>query len=229
MVTEFQLKATVRKDVGKGASRRLRRTDQVPAIVYGVGKDSQAIVVDHRTMMRSLEDESFYTRVLTLNIDGKNERVVLKDLQRHPYKPRLVHVDFLRISETEKLTMLIPLRFIGEDVAPGVKIGSGVVSHLLSEVMARCLPKDLPEFITVDVSQLDLNQTIHLSDLQLAGGVELVDLAHGEDKPVVTIHIPRVVVETTAETTAAAGDVPAAKVAADTAAKAGSEGSGKGK
>lgn len=228
MAKEFQLKATARKDVGKGASRRLRRADQIPAIVYGIDKEPQSVVVDHKAMAKALEDEGFYTRVLSLDVDGKAERVVLKDLQRHPYKPRLTHIDFLRISETEKLTMLIPLHFVGEDVAPGVKIDGGIVSHLLSDITVRCLPKHLPEYITVDVSQTTLNQTIHLSNLQLPTGVELVDLAHGEDKPVLTIHIPRAVVETTTEAPAASA-VPASQVASDEAVKTAAEGAEKGK
>ena len=226
MAKEFKIQATVRQDVGKGASRRLRGAEQVPAIVYGIGKESQTITLNHKMMMRALEDESFYARILDLEIDGKTEKVVLKDLQRHPYKPRLTHVDFLRISEAEKLTMLIPLHFMGEDVAPGVKIDGGIVSHLLSEATVRCLPKHLPEFITVDVSQLNLNQTVHLSNLQLPPGVELVNLIHGEDKPVVTIHIPRAVVEPTEVVSAAA--VPASEVSAEEPAKA-AEGAEKGR
>jgi len=231
MAKEYKLQATARKDVGKGASRRLRRAEQVPAIIYGVGKEAQSISLNHRMLARALEDESFYARILDIDIDGTLEKVVLKDLQRHPFKPRLTHVDFLRVSETEKLTMLISLHFVGEDVAPGVKIDGGIVSHLLAEVTVRCLPKHLPEYITVDVSKATLNQTIHLSDLLLPTGVELVDLAHGENKPVVAIHIPRAVVEPTVEVSAA--DVPASEVSTEDAAKAakaaGSEGVEKGK
>lgn len=190
MLKEYKLHAVARQDVGKGASRRLRHGDKVPAIVYGANKEPQSVVLEHREVMHSLEDESFYTSILTLDVDGKEEKVILKDLQRHPYKPRITHADFYRINESEKLTMLIPIHFIGEDVAVGVKIGGGVIFRLLNEVTVRCLPKDLPENVTVDISKLELDETLHLSDLVAPAGVEFLDLVHGEDKPVVTISIP---------------------------------------
>lgn len=190
MLKEYKLHATTRQDIGKGASRRLRHGDKIPAIVYGAQKEPQSIVIEHREFMHSLEDESFYTSILTLEIDGKEEKVVLKDLQRHPFKPRLTHADFYRINESEKLTMLIPVHFVGEDVAVGVKIGGGIVFRLMNEVTVRCLPKDLPENITVDISKLELDETLHLSDLIASEGVEFLDLTHGENKPVVTITIP---------------------------------------
>lgn len=195
----FTVTATKRSGVGRGASRRLRYADQVPAIVYGGGKEPQPISIEHRPLMHALENEAFYSHILTLEIDGEKERVVLKDLHRHPYKPRLMHMDLQRVSETEKLVMRVPLHFIGADVSPGVKQAGGVVSHLLSEIEVRCLPADLPEYIEIDMSPLNLNETVHLSQLKLAKGVEIVALAHGEDKPVVTIYIPRAIVETVVE------------------------------
>lgn len=197
----FTLTATKRSGVGRGASRRLRYADQVPAIVYGAGKEPQNITINHRSLVRALENEAFYSHILTLELDGKTEKVVLKDIQRHPYRPSIMHIDLQRVSADEKLTMLIPLHFMGADVAPGVKQDGGVVSHLLSEVEVRCLPADLPEYIEVDIAQLKLNETIHLSGLKLPKGVEIVALAHGEDKPVVTIYIPRAIVEPVEEVT----------------------------
>lgn len=213
-VVSFSLNAIARHDVGKGASRRLRHAESVPAVVYGAGKGPQSITLSHRELSRALENEAFYSHILDLNNGKHSEKVVLKDLQRHPYKPRIMHADFLRISATEKLTMHIPLHFIGGDVAPGVKLGGGVVAHLMPDVEVRCLPADLPEYISVDISKLELNQTLHLADLPLSKGVEIPALSHGENKPVVTIYIPRAQVETTeapvAPVTEVAGEVKAA-------------------
>jgi len=220
MKTTFTLSAEARNDVGKGASRRLRRAGKVPAIIYGTGKEPKTVCIDHTALLRALENESFYSRILTLATDGKEEKVVLKDLQRHPYKPRILHLDLLRISESEKLSMRIPLHFKGGDVAPGVKLGGGLVSHLINEVEIRCLPADLPEFIEVDLSKLELNQALHLSDLQLTKGVELVDLLHGENKTVVTVYIPRAVEEEVAPVVAAEGEAAAAEGAAAEGAEA---------
>lgn len=207
MKDAFVIVASARGDLGKGASRRLRHAGKVPGIVYGSGKNPAAITADHNTIYRALQNEAFYSRILTLDIDGKQEKVILRDLQRHPFKPRILHMDLQRISATEKLTMRIPLHFKGGDVAPGVKLGGGLVSHLMPEVEVRCLPADLPEFIEVDLSALELNQAVHLSELKLGKGVELVELLHGEDKPVATVYIPRAQVEE--ETTApAANEVP---------------------
>jgi large subunit ribosomal protein L25 len=214
MAKNFTLQATARAEVGKGASRRLRRAKQVPAIIYGIGKQPQNIMLSHNLLTNALKDEAFYSHILVVEIDGKPERVVIKDMQRHPFNPQITHIDFQRISDTERLTMRIPLRFIGGDVAPGVKIDGGLVSHLLSEVEIRCLPKDLPEYIEVDISNLGLNQSLHLSDLKVAAGVELVDLAHGENKPVVNIHIPRVIVEEAPVAAAAEGEAAAGEAGA---------------
>lgn len=235
MARNFTLSATARNDVGKGASRRLRRASQVPAIVYGTDREPQAITLMHNAVINALKEEAFYSHILSLTIDGKEEKVVLRDLQRHHFKPQILHIDFQRISETEKLTMLVPLHFIGGDVAPGVKMDGGIVAHLITEVDIRCLPKDLPEFITVDISQLRLNQTLHFSDLQLQSGVELVDLVHGENKSVVTVYIPRAIVETAtavsaaavpSETGAAEGEAGKAKSGDADKAKGGDKGKG---
>lgn len=208
MAISFELQAVVRNDAGKGASRRLRREGKVPAILYGAGEAPLMLSLEHNPVMHSLENEAFYSHILNVNVGGKAVRAVLKDLQRHPYKPVLLHIDLQRVSESEKLRMNVPLHFLGEENAPSVKQLGGVVSHLVSEVEIFCLPKDLPEYIEVDVSALGMNETLHLSNLKLPAGVELVQLTHGpeHDLPVVSIHLPRVAAESEA-----AAAAPAAK------------------
>ncbi len=193
MKVSFELNAEVRNDLGKGASRRLRRSGKLPAILYGGGEDPLPLLLDHDAVMHKLEHEAFYSHILTVTVDGKAVKAVLKDLQRHPYKPGVLHMDLQRINESEKLRMQVPLHFIGEDVAPGVKQAGGVISHLVTEVEITCLPGNLPEYIEVDVSALEVNESLHLSDIPLPEGVELVQLTHGpeHDLPVVSIHLPR--------------------------------------
>ncbi len=197
MAEKLQLNAVARTDVGKGASRRLRHQDIVPAIVYGIGKEPEMLALKHNEVIKALENEAFYSQIVSLNVDGKSQQVVLKDLQRHVFKPKIMHMDFLRIKAGEKITMLIPLHFLGEDVAPGVKEEGGIFSHALNEVEVKCLPADLPAFIEVDLSKMGLSDIFHLSDLKLPENVELTVLAQGEeyDQPVATMHLPRVEVE----------------------------------
>jgi len=192
MKVNFSVKAETRTDVGKGASRRLRHTNKIPGVIYGAGKDAVSLTMSHDEMFHHLEQEAFYSHILGINIDGKEERAVLKDIQRHPGKPKILHIDFQRISETDKLHMHVPLHFVGESASPGVK-GGGLTSHLMNRVDVACLAKDLPEFIEVDVSQLDLGESLHLTDIKLPEGVEIPSLAHGEDHnlPIVSIHTPR--------------------------------------
>jgi len=192
MASSFELNAEIRQDKGKGASRRLRRDNKVPAVLYGAGQDAVSLTLQHNIMMQNLENEAFYSHILTVNVDGKVEKAVLKDLQRHPFKPSLIHVDLQRIDENEKLRMHVPVHFMGEDVAPGVKAG-GVISHLANDVEISCLPKNLPEFIEADLSALNVDEALHLSDLKLPEGVELIALTHGEghDLSVASIHMPR--------------------------------------
>jgi large subunit ribosomal protein L25 len=196
MTTNFELSAKARTEKGKGASRRLRRlADLTPAIVYGAGKDSASITLAHKDVVKALKNESFYTQIIKLDIDGKAEQVVVKDIQRHPFKPLIMHMDFLRIKAGEKITMQVPLHFIGEDVAPGLKQGGGIFSHLVTEVEIICLPKDLPEFIEVDVSNLELDQLLHLSDIKASDAITFNALAHDNDLAIVSIHKPRGVAE----------------------------------
>jgi large subunit ribosomal protein L25 len=185
---EFVIEAEARSDVGKGASRRLRRAGKIPAVLYGAGEQPMSLTTDHDSLMHQLEHEAFFSHILTLKVDGKEYQAVLKDLQRHPAKPLVMHADFLRVSEKDKLRMHVPLHFVNDDVAPGAKKG-GVVNHVMNEVEVVCLAKDLPEFIEADLANVDLGESVHLSDLKLPAGVELVELLHGEehDLPVATI------------------------------------------
>jgi len=182
MSNEFTIEATTRNDLGKGASRRLRRLEnRVPGILYGADKSPTPISVLGKDLAKSLESEAFYSHVLTLKLDGNDVQVVLKDLQRHPAKTHAIHVDFQRIDATHKLHMHVPLHFLNEETCVGVKVGGGIVSHQLTEVEVVCLPKDLPEFIEVDVANLELGKSLHLSDLKLPAGVELRALQAGAD------------------------------------------------
>ena len=209
MRDNFVIDAEVRADQGKGASRRLRNEGKVPAILYGGKAAPQMISVSHNEIMKSLKIEAFYSRILTLKLEGKSEPVVLKDLHRHPVRDAIMHMDLQRIEADKVLHMHVPLHFKGADIAPGVKPGNGLVEHHMIQVEVQCLPKDLPEFIEVDISHLNVNESVHLSQLKLPEGVALTELKHGNDASVVAIHLPRAAVE--AETTAApaSAEVPA--------------------
>ncbi|MCP4696851.1 MAG: 50S ribosomal protein L25/general stress protein Ctc [Gammaproteobacteria bacterium] len=193
-MNQFQVTAEPRKDTGKGASRRLRHTGKVPAILYGGNKDPQPLTLVHHTFANQLENESFYSHLLTIKTGDETEQVILKALQRHPSKPIIMHADFQRITKNTKVRMHIPLHFSNEDICPGVKTGGGVISHQLKEVEIECLPDALPEFINLDLADLQLDQAVHLSDLSLPDGVKLSALIHGtvRDLPVVTVHRPRI-------------------------------------
>jgi large subunit ribosomal protein L25 len=196
MSDDFDLIADIREDQGKGASRRLRHEAKVPAIIYGAGRPPRALVFDHNRVIQQLENESFYSSVLNIKVGEKSQAAILKDVQRHPAKPIVMHMDFQRIVADQEIKMSVPLHFIGEDVAPGVKQGGGAVSHLMNEVDIVCLPKHLPEFIDVDVSELELDAMLSLSDLKLPEGVSIPALAQGpeQDRPVVSIHVIKEIV-----------------------------------
>jgi large subunit ribosomal protein L25 len=209
---KFEIEASgVRHEIGKGASRRLRREEKVPGILYGGGKDPVTLTFEHKNVAKSLENEAFYSHILLLKIGTDSERVILKDVQRHPYKPRILHVDFQRVRADEKLHMHIPLHFIGEDSAPGAKEAGGIVSHIMSDVEVSCLPDNLPEYLELDISDMQLNQIKHLSDIKLPKGVEIVALTHDDNKPVVSVHLPRIEEEPVVEETEAPApsEVPA--------------------
>ena len=188
MSDTFQVVAEPRADGGKGASRRLRRRGLVPGIVYGGHRDPQMVSVQHSELYRQLDYEAFYSSLLDLKVEGETMQVVLKDLQRHPSKPFVIHVDFQRVSAKDKLRMSVPLHFENEDTSVGVKAG-GAVSHNLTEVEITCLPKDLPEYIAVDMAQVDMGDSILVSDLKLPEGVELT-YAMEPDTTVVSIYAP---------------------------------------
>ncbi|NQD92006.1 50S ribosomal protein L25/general stress protein Ctc [Pseudomonas sp. CrR25] len=195
-MTDFALNAEVRSDLGKGASRRLRRNASlVPAVIYGGEKAPQSISLLAKELAKLLENEAAFSHVLSLNVAGATESVLIKALQRHPAKGFVLHADFQRVVAGQKLTAHVPLHFINEATAAGVKKGGGEISHTLVEVEVSCQPQDLPEFIEVDLAKVELGQIVHLSDLTLPKGVELVALAHGNDLAVANIHASRVVKE----------------------------------
>jgi large subunit ribosomal protein L25 len=217
MKTSFELVAEFRETQGKGASRRLRHEGKVPAILYGGHSDARALTLSHQKLAIMLENERFYSTILSLKVGDETQAAILKDVQRHPFKNAIMHIDFQRVEENEKIRISIPLHFKGAAVSPGVKSQGGIVSHLRTEVELSCLPKDLPEFIEVDISGLSLNESIHLSQLKVPPGVQLVDLAK-EDAAVVAIHSPRA--EEPEPTAAAAAAAPAEGAAAAAAAPA---------
>ena len=193
MTVEFTLNAEARSDLGKGASRRLRRlASQVPAVIYGGDKAPASISMLAKELAKLLENEAAYSHVIALNVAGAVETVVIKALQRHPAKGHVLHADFVRVVAGQKLTAHVPLHFINQETSVGVKQQGGEVSHSAVEVEVSCLPKDLPEFINVDMAKVEVGQIVHMSDLTLPAGVELVALAHGKDLPIANIHASRV-------------------------------------
>jgi large subunit ribosomal protein L25 len=218
MKTSFELVAEFRETQGKGASRRLRHEGKVPAIIYGGHLEARAVTLSHQKLLIMLDNERFYSTIISLKIGEQTQAAILKDVQRHPYKNAVLHIDFQRVEENEKIRISIPLHFKGEAIAPGVKSQGGIVSHMRSEVEVSCLPRDLPEFIEVDISGLSLNESIHLSQLKVPDTVQLLDLTKG-DATVVAIHSPRA-----EEPEAATADAaPAEGAAAPAAAAAGGD------
>ena len=191
---EFELNCSVRTDMGKGASRRLRRLDKnIPAILYGSGKDPLSLTIAHKDIAKAIENEAFFAHIITLNIGDTKEKAVIKALQRHPAKPFVLHADFLRVSDTVEITVNVPIHFLNEDTCKGVKLGGGNILKTLNEIEISCLPKDLPEYIEVDMLNLDIGDSVHLSDVKLPEGVTSVALSHGEesDLAVCAVHAPR--------------------------------------
>jgi large subunit ribosomal protein L25 len=180
---QFELIAQSRTLQGTSASRRLRRASKVPGIVYGAGAAPQNIEVDHNDLLLKLKKEAFHSSIINLVVDGKKEQVLLRDTQRHAYKLQVLHVDFQRVDATHELHIKVPLHFVNEDVAPGVKLSHGLVNHVMTELEVHCLAKDLPEFISVDVGALKVGESIHVSQLVLPAGVK--PLLHTSDDPVV--------------------------------------------
>ncbi len=224
MATIHEVNAEVRNDAGKGASRRLRRTGMVPAIVYGGDKPPQNIQVEHRVVLALAKHEWFFSSVLDLNVDGKTEKVLLRDWHKHPHKQLMMHMDFQRVRAGEKLHTSIPLHFVGQEKSPAGKTSGVVVSHHITDVEVACLPEKLPEYIEVDLSTIDLGDIIHLSELKLPEGVEIPQLSHDENDPaVVTVHAVKVEAEQPAEGEAAEGEAAAVPPAGGESPEGGAE------
>ena len=182
MSTNFVINARSREDTGKGASRRLRRqSGEVPAIIYGGKKHAEKISILHKDITKALENEAVYSSIISLAVDGKAEDTIIKDIQRHPAKQVILHLDFLRVSKTTKLQTRVPLNFLYEDICVGVKMGGGLIAHTMTDIEVSCLPKDLPESIDVDMEQIDIGQIVHLSDIKMPSGVESVSLSQGAE------------------------------------------------
>jgi large subunit ribosomal protein L25 len=181
------INAVSRNAKGTGASRRLRRAGNVPGVVYGGDKAATPIELNHKDLFLQFRHEAFHASILSLVLDGKKEDVLLRDYQMHPVRNTIQHVDFQRVSATEKIHVKVPFHFINDDVAPGVKIGGGIVAHIMTEADVSCLAKDLPEFIQVDLASLEIGQSVHLSEIKLPAGVEFLQLTHGNDAAVASI------------------------------------------
>lgn len=194
-MTELTLEAKVREELGTGASRRMRHAGFIPAVIYGAEDAPQSITVEHRHVIKALENEAFSSSILTVNVDGKPIKAVVKALQRHPFKPKVLHVDFQRVSAKQKIIMRVPFNFVGGDVCPGVKLQSGIISQNQTDVEITCLPTNLPEAIEVDLSHLEAGQAVHLADVKLPEGVEFTTaLTQDNNMPVASVHIPRAAV-----------------------------------
>ncbi|MEQ1814911.1 MAG: 50S ribosomal protein L25/general stress protein Ctc [Nitrosomonas sp.] len=202
---KIEISADKRTLQGKGASRRLRGSGKVPAIIYGGEQEPQSIEMDHNDLFHKLKLEAFHASILSLSVAGKKEPVLLRDIQMHPFKLQVLHVDFQRVDKNKKIHMKVPLHFINAENSPGVKTSGGIVTHILTEVDISCLPDDLPEFISVDLAELTAGHTLHLSDLVLPKGVETIALAKGDNSPVATIVIPRSVLSEEGSDEQAAG------------------------
>jgi len=216
----IEVNAASRSLQGTGASRRLRRTGKVPGIVYGGEHPAQNIELDHNALFHQLKQEAFHASILSMNLDGKKDRVLLRDVQMHPWKQQVLHVDFQRVSANKKIHMKVPLHFLNAEIAPGVKTGGGIVSHVMNEIEITCLPADLPEFVEVDLQHLELGHSVHLADVKLPQGVDSPQLVRGDDAVVATVQIPRALVEPEPEVAPAAEVVAVEGAPADAAAAA---------
>ncbi|MCI4569457.1 50S ribosomal protein L25/general stress protein Ctc [Lysobacter sp. CFH 32150] len=212
-MSDHNITATSRNDEGKGASRRLRRSAQIPAIVYGGDVAPQSIQLDHEKTWVASQNEWFYSSILSLDLDGKVQKVLLRDMQRHPYKQQIMHLDFQRVNENQAIRVAVQLHFLNEDKSPAGKSAEVVVTHELTEVTISCLPKDLPEFLEVDLSQLDVGTIIHLSELKLPAGVEIPELKLGKEHDLAVVIAKHGKEEVEVVEAPEAAEVPAAKVA----------------
>ena len=222
MAHQFSLAAETRRDAGKGASRRLRREGKIPGIMYGGGQAPKGVAFDANAVHRNMAQEAFLSSILTVTLDGQNMTAIVRDYQAHPARRAILHLDLQRVVSTEKLRMTVPLHFINEALSPGVKLGGALVSHLLTELEISCLPQDLPEYIEIDISPMQLNDMLHIRDLKLPAGVSVPGFAANTDSdlPVVHVHVLRAVEEVVA-TPEATADAAAAPAAGDKSAAAG--------
>ena len=212
MSDQIQINAQIRELAGKGASRRLRRENKVPGIIYGGDAAAQSLTLDANELSKALQVEAFFSQVLQVNVEGgASEQALVRDMQRHPATERVAHIDFLRVSADRAVEVQVPLHFMNEESCVGVKIGGGSLSHNMSEVAVSCLPKDLPEFLEVDVAELDVGDSIHLSGIKLPEGVVIPELQHGSDHDllVVSVNAPRGSSDDVEE------DAPAAEASSD--------------
>jgi large subunit ribosomal protein L25 len=215
----FELSAEPRNDQGKGASRRLRHSGKVPAILYGAHAEPVRLSLEHHKLLPLVADEKFYSSIISVNVGAQKQPVIVKDVQMHPARNAIVHLDLQRVLENEKIRLHLPIHFRGEAASPGVKTQGGVVSHHMADMEVTCLPKDLPEHIELDLSAMNLNDTLYLTDIKVPAGVTISALAHGANPPVVSIHAPRVAEpEPTAEAAAAPAEGAVAAAPAEGAA-----------
>ncbi len=181
MSTNFSIELEPREELGSANSRRLRRQGRVPIVVYGADKGNAHYSTDHNSLIHSLEVEAFHSAIIDVKENGKKQGTILREVQMHPYRTQILHVDLQRVKATELITLNVPLHFEGDDIAPGTKIAGGIFTRLITDIEVQCLPKDLPEYLTVDVSELDINNSVHLSDIQLPEGVEITAMMHDSD------------------------------------------------
>ena len=218
----IEVNATPRATQGKGASRRLRHEERVPGVLYGAGRPTQNIALDQKELSLHLKHEAFHASILTLNLEGEKQQVLLRDIQMHPWRSAVLHVDFQRVAKDRKIHMKVPLHFINADLSPGVKTSGGTINHVMTELDILCLPDDLPNYIEVDLSNLELGHSIHISDLKLPPGVVSTQLRAGYDAVVATVVVPKVDVEPEVEAAAVATEaavgaaVPGAEPAVET-------------
>ena len=217
-MANYELAAELREDLGKGASRRLRRLNKIPAVLYGAGRPAWSLTLKENQLMRNLQEESFYAAIIELTLDGKKQKVFLRDLQRHPAKQLVLHVDLQRVRDDVEMTVVLPIHFLNEETAHGVKMEGGKIQRNLSDIEIVCLPGVLPEYIELDLENLNVGEALHLSDLKLPEGVKSTELELGEghDHAIVSIYVPKVVEEEEEDTSAPeAPEAPESDVAGD--------------
>ena len=219
-MAKFELAAEMREDLGKGASRRLRRLNKIPAVLYGAGRPAWSLTLKENQLMRNLQEEAFYAAIIELELDGKKQKVFLRDLQRHPAKPFVLHVDLQRVRDDVEMTVVLPLHFLNEETAYGIKMEGGRLQRNLSDIEIVCLPGDLPEYIELDLENLKVGEALHLSDLKMPEGVRSTELEQGEghDHAIVSIFVPKAVEEVEEDTAAPeAPDAPESEKGGDDA------------